>query len=154
MRPAGAATRGRVATAPAALAVVGADLRVALLARGAWPQVLAASIVVVLGHALTFVLAVRITGGTAPAAELWPVAMVVLAAMLVPLNVGGWGPREGVAAGLFAAAGWGAEQGVAAATAFGVLSLIATLPGLVVLLAGPVRRAVGRRPAGAVHPVG
>lgn len=149
---------GPLAAVSRAIAVVGADLRVAVLARSVWPQVLTASVVVVLGHALTFVLAVRITGGTAPAAHLWPVAMVVLAAMLVPLNVGGWGPREGVAAGLFAAAGWGAAQGVAAATAFGVLSLIATLPGLVVLLAGPLRRtvarAVGRRAAGAVHPVG
>ena len=149
---------GPVAAALAAVAVAGADLRVALLARSAWPQVLAASVIVVLGHALTFVLAIRITGGTAPVAQLWPVAMVVLAAMLLPVNVGGWGPREGVAAGLFAAAGWGAAQGVAAATAFGVLSLIATLPGLVVLLAGPVRRVFGRRVFGrraaeAVHPV-
>lgn len=149
---AGGPHRAPVAAALAAVAVAGADLRVALLARTAWPQVLAASVVVVLGHALTFVLAIRITGGTAPVAELWPVAMVVLAAMLLPVNVGGWGPREGVAAGLFAAAGWGAAQGVAAATAFGVLSLIATLPGLVVLLARPVRRGFGRRPAGAVHP--
>ena len=45
--------------------------------------------------------------------------MLVLLAMVVPLNVGGWGPREGVAAWAFAAAGWGAAQGVAAATAYG-----------------------------------
>lgn len=132
----------------AAIAV--ADARAALLARKAWPQVLTASVVVVLGHALTFIIAARITGVTAPAAQLFPVAMLVLAAMVLPLNIGGWGPREGVAAALFAAAGWGAAQGVAAATAFGVLALIATLPGLVVLLARPL----GRLGTGAVRPVG
>lgn len=132
----------------AAIAV--ADVRAALLARSAWPQVLLASAIVVLGHALTFVIAARITGVTASPVQLFPVAMLVLAAMLLPLNVGGWGPREGVAAALFGAAGWGAAPGVAAATAFGVLALIATLPGLVVLLTQPV----GRLPTGEVRPVG
>ena len=106
--------------------------------------------IVVLGHALTFVVAARITGVSATPAQLFPVAMLVLAAMLLPLNVGGWGLREGAAAGLFAAAGWGAAQGVAAATAFGVLALLATVPGLVVLLA----RLLGRLRAREVHPVG
>ncbi|WP_395729555.1 YbhN family protein [Nakamurella sp.] len=132
----------------AALAV--AEVRSALLARAAWPQVLAASVVVALGHALTFVIAARSAGVTASPGQLFPVAMLVLAAMLLPLNVGGWGPREGVAAGLFAAAGWGAAPGVAAATAFGVLALVATLPGIVVLLARPL----GRPVAGEVRPVG
>jgi len=121
------------------------EARAALLVRSAWPQVLIASLIVVLGHAVTFVVAARITGVAAAPAELLPVAMVVLAAMLVPMNVGGWGPRESVAAGLFAAAGWGAAQGVAAATAFGLLALIATLPGLVVLAA----RSLVRVPAAA-----
>ena len=48
----------------------------------------------------------------------------------------GWGPREGAAAWIFAAAGWGAGAGAAAATAFGVLALVATLPGAAVLLLG------------------
>lgn len=127
-----------------------ADVRAAVLARTAWPQVLVASLVVVSGHALTFVIAARITGVPAAPSQVFPVAMLVLAAMLLPLNVGGWGPREGVAAGLFAAAGWGAAQGVAAATAFGVLALVATLPGFVVLLARPL----GRPAAGEVSPGG
>ena len=36
-------------------------------------------------------------------ARLVPLALVVLLAGSVPLNVGGWGPREGVAAWVFAA---------------------------------------------------
>jgi hypothetical protein len=41
-----------------------------------------------------------------------------------------------VAAWAFAAAGLGAGQGAAVATAFGVMTLVGTLPGAVVLLAG------------------
>jgi hypothetical protein len=51
-----------------------------------------------------------------------------------------------VAAWVFGAAGLGAEQGVAAATAYGGLALVATLPGAVVLAAG-LRRGSAVRPA-------
>lgn len=126
---------------------VATDLRAGVLARGAWPRILLASIVVALGPAVVFVLAAHLVGVPAAPLELVPVAMVVLAAMLVPVNVGGWGPRESVAAAVFAAAGWGAGTGVAAATAFGALALIATTPGLLVLLTrsvtGPAARTRG-----------
>jgi len=118
-------------------ATVVADLRTGVLARSAWPQIVLASVVVALGHAVTFVIAARLVGVPASPPELIPVAMVVLAAMLVPVNVGGWGPRESAAAAVFGAAGWGGAAGVATATAFGVLTLIATLPGVVVLLSRP-----------------
>jgi hypothetical protein len=62
-----------------------------------------------------------------------PLAMLVLLAMTVPTNIGGWGPREGVAACLFAAAGLGAAQGLAVAAVYGVLGLVASLPGAAVL---------------------
>jgi hypothetical protein len=66
--------------------------------------------------------------------------MLSLLAMAVPTNIGGWGPREGVAAWLFAAAGLGADQGVATATVFGVMVLVASLPGAVVLVVAWWRR--------------
>jgi uncharacterized membrane protein YbhN (UPF0104 family) len=111
---------------------------------------------VVCGHALTFLLAARATGATASLTQLLPVAVLVLLAMVVPLNIGGWGPREGMAAWAFAAAGMGAAQGVAAATLYGVLAMAATLPGLAVLVEGVVRHRNGQvelRPAGPVDPV-
>ena len=49
--------------------------------------------------------------------------------MGIPLNVAGWGPREGVAAWAFAAAGLGAAQGVSTAVVYGVMALVASLPG-------------------------
>lgn len=139
--------------------VVAADLRTGVLAREAWPRILLASVVVAVGPAVLFVIAARLVGVPAGALELVPVAMVVLAAMLVPINVGGWGPRESVAAEVFGAAGWGAGTGVAAATAFGALTLIATTPGLVVLLARPLSRStlarsIRTRSAGRTREVG
>jgi hypothetical protein len=50
------------------------------------------------------------------------------------VNVAGWGPREGVAAWAFAAAGLGAGHGVATAVVYGMMVLVAGLPGAAVLL--------------------
>ena len=68
---------------------------------------------VVAGHVATFLIAARTAGSTASPAQLVPLALLVLLAMAVPANVGGWGPREGVAAWAFGAAGLGAAAGVA-----------------------------------------
>jgi hypothetical protein len=59
------------------------------------------------------------------------------------LGIGGWGPREGVAAWAFAAAGLGAANGVTAATLYAVLMLAAVTPGAGLLLKDAVRRRRG-----------
>jgi glycosyltransferase 2 family protein len=61
-------------------------------------------------------------------------------------SVAGWGPREGVAAWAFGAAGLGAGQGVATAVVYGVMVLVASLPGAAVLLVGWFRHR-NRQPA-------
>jgi hypothetical protein len=106
---------------------VGRDLRDGLLARRAWPAIAVASALVVAGQAVTFLIAARTAGATAPPSEMLPLALLVLLAAALP-NVGGWGPREGVTAWAFAAAGLGASRGVA------------SLPGAAVLVADWVRR--------------
>ena len=118
-----------------------ADIRDGLLAQRAWPWILLASIVVVAGHTATFIIAARTAGSTASVGDLLPLALLVLLAMAIPLNVGGWGPREGVAAWAFAGAGMGAAQGVSAAVVYGIMALVATLPGAVVLVLAWLRRA-------------
>ena len=125
---------------PAVLLAGGREPR-ALLAAGTWPGVVLASIVAVVLHVVTFLVAARTVGVSAPTVELVPLALVVLVAMGIPANVAGWGPREGVAAWAFAAAGLGAQQGLATAVVYGVMAFVAALPGLVVLLA---RREPGR----------
>jgi hypothetical protein len=119
---------------------VARDLREALLARRAWPAIALASALVVAGHAATFLIAARSAGVTAPTSEILPLALLVLQGAALP-NVGGWGPREGVAAWAFAAAGLGASLGVATAVAYGVMVFVASLPGAVVLVAAWVRAA-------------
>ena len=115
------------------------DVRAGLLARRAWPVVALASALVVAGHALTFLIAARTAGVTAPASELLALALLVLLGAALP-NIGGWGPREGVTAWAFAAAGLGASLGVTTAVVYGVMVAFATLPGAAVLAADSLYR--------------
>jgi uncharacterized membrane protein YbhN (UPF0104 family) len=138
----GAARRGRPRLARTAQAVSD-DLRHGLLARQVWPQLTLASLLVVAGHTATFVIAARVAGCTAPLGELVALLMVVQTAVVIPLGIGGWGPREGVAAWAFAAAGLGAATGVTIATLYAVLMLAAVSPGAGLLLADAVRRRRG-----------
>jgi uncharacterized membrane protein YbhN (UPF0104 family) len=134
----GAARRGRSRLARAARAV-SEDLR-CVLAPEAWPQFVLASVLVVAGHTATFVIAARVAGCTAPLGELVALLLVVQTATVLPLGIGGWGPREGVAAWAFAAAGLGAATGVTVTTLYAVLMLVAVSPGAGLLLGDSVRR--------------
>lgn len=118
---------------------VGRDLREALLARRAWPGIVLASALVVGGHAITFLIAARTAGVTAAPSQMLPIALLVMLAMVLP-SAAGWGPREGVTAWAFGAAGLGAQRGVVTAVVYGVIVLVATLPGAAVLVVAWFRR--------------
>jgi hypothetical protein len=119
------------------------------MATHAWPVIFLASALVVAGHAGVFLLAATATADGSPTSirELLPLAMLVLLAMSVPVSLGGWGPREGVAAWAFAITGLGAVRGVETATMYGILSLAAVLPGAVVLVLSRRPRTPSRTPA-------
>jgi hypothetical protein len=138
-----AARRGRSRLARTARAV-SCDLRRGLLARNVWPRAALASVLVVAGHTATFVIAARVAGCTAPLGELVALLMVVQTAVLIPLSIGGWGPREGAAAWVFAAAGLGAATGVTVSILYAVLMLAAVAPGAGLLLGDAVRRRHGQ----------
>ena len=127
------------AIAPFAALALAAAAGAALVARlrpaawRAWPAIALASVLVVAGHAATFVIAARSAGATAPPVEMLPLALLVIQGAAVP-GIGGWGPREGVAAWAFAAAGLGASLGVTTAVVYGVMVFVASLPGAVVLV--------------------
>jgi len=144
MRPRG----GRSRWARLQEAVAG-DIRDGLLTRRALPAIVLTSAVVVIGHALTFLIAARTAGTSAPASRMLPLALLAMMGMALP-GVAGWGPREGAMAWVFGAAGLGAGQGVATAVVYGVMVLVASLPGAVVLVAVWLRRA---RPAGRHEPL-
>jgi glycosyltransferase 2 family protein len=127
---------------------IAGDVREALLARRAWPAITIASALAVSGYAMTFLIAARTAGATAPLSELMPLALLAMLAMVLP-SIAGWGPREGATAWAFAAAGLGAAQGVATAVAYGVMVLVASLPGALVLMTSLVPRAAVARADGA-----
>jgi hypothetical protein len=93
-----------------------------------------ASVGILAGHVAMFVLAARTAGVEVPVGTLIQPALVALLAMSLPLNLAGWGPREGATAWAFASANLGAGRGVTVAVLYGVFALIASLPGAVVLL--------------------
>jgi uncharacterized membrane protein YbhN (UPF0104 family) len=115
------------------------DIRDALLARRAWLGIALASSLVVGGHAITFLIAARTAGITAPPAQMLPIGLLVMMAMVLP-SAAGWGPREGVAAWAFGAAGLGAQQGVTTAVVYGVMVFVSCLPGAAVLVVAWFRR--------------
>jgi uncharacterized membrane protein YbhN (UPF0104 family) len=127
LRPGGRSAWARVRD------TVVADVRGALLARGGRIGIALASALIVAGHALTFLIAARAAGTTAPLSRMLPIALLAMMAMTLP-NVAGWGPREGVTAWAFAAAGLGAGAGVTTSVVYGVMAIVAALPGAAVLL--------------------
>ncbi len=127
------------------LRLVAADLR-SLGTGPASVGIVLASLLAVVGHTATFVLAARAVGVRTPVVDLLPLALVVLVMSALPLNLAGWGPREGAAAWVFAAAGLGAASGLATAVAFGAIALVGTLPGAALLLAGRVHRGRSAQP--------
>ena len=121
------------------LGAVGDDLRV--LAR---PPVLArvavASCVSSAAHVAVVLVAMASVGVHASAGLRVAIALAVLVGSAVPLNVAGFGPREGVTAGVFALAGLGSAPGLTVSVVFGVLSAVATAPGVLVVLRDAVVR--------------
>src|SRR3954471_9262187 len=87
--------RGLVRRGPARLGRVlsgtFAEIRQALLQPTTWPAVLLTSLVVVGALLGMFLLAARAAGVRGPPQHLLPLALVVLLAAAVPLNIAGWG---------------------------------------------------------------
>ncbi|HEY2642331.1 MAG TPA: lysylphosphatidylglycerol synthase transmembrane domain-containing protein [Galbitalea sp.] len=119
------------------------ELRAGLGSVRASAQVGIASVVVVGCHVGILAIATAAVGTDVAALALLPLALVILLGASIPLNIGGWGPREGVAGWAFAVAGFGASAGVAASTLFGVLAFISVAPGAIitVVLAARQRKA-------------
>lgn len=114
-----------------ALAAVFADARAVL---DIWPPIVVLSVTALAGHLTLFVVAARLVGATAPLGTLVPLLLLALLVMVLPVNVGGWGPREAVLAVAFGAAGLGSAQGLTVSVVYGVLTFVACLPGAATLL--------------------
>ncbi len=134
-----AVAAGLAASSPAvrrALRTTWADARAGLLSRSALPRVVFSSAATLLGHLAMFFVAARVAGSTASVGQLVPLFVLALLVMAIPVNVGGWGPREAFLAVAFGTAGLGAAQGLTTAVVYGVLAMVAGLPGVLVLFRG------------------
>lgn len=109
------------------------DLRRALLEGVALPIQLSTSAAVVASYIAVFVMAGRAVQLDTPGLLLATLAGPVLMSMLVPVTIAGWGLREVAAAALWSAAGLTAADGVAVSVSYGLLVLVSSLPGAVVL---------------------
>ena len=114
-----------------AVAAVVADARSVL---ELWPAIVVLSVTALAGHLALFVVAARLVGATAPLTTLLPLLLLALLVMVLPVNIGGWGPREAVLAVTFGAAGLGSAQGLTVSVVYGVLTFVACLPGAATLL--------------------
>jgi glycosyltransferase 2 family protein len=132
---------GRSAKVRRALATTWADARVGLLSRHALPRVALLSAAILAGHIALFLVSARAAGSEASPAQLVPLIVLALLVMGLPVNIGGWGPREAFLAVAFGAAGLGAAQGLTTGVVYGVLAMVAGLPGVLVLFRGRVSRA-------------
>jgi len=101
----------------------------------AFPVQVATSLVIVASYVVVYLFAARAVGVDTSTAVLLPLAPLVLVTMLLPISVAGWGVREGAAAALWSSMGLTPTDGVAISVAYGLLVLISSLPGALVLLA-------------------
>lgn len=135
--------RGPVARAAAGFL---AALRRAVLARGVWPRQMGLSIAILACNLGSFAFCAAATGSDLGFVAAVTILPLILTAMMIPLSVGGWGLREGAAAALWPVLAAPAEAGIAASIAFGLVILVASLPGVWVLLSRRRPRAAQQGP--------
>ena len=116
------------------------------------PRTALLSAAAIAGHVTLFVVAARVAGVAAPLTQLVPLMVLALVVMSVPLNVGGWGPRDGFTALAFGATGLGSAAGLTTAVVYGVLALAASLPGVVTLFLRGTRETIAPEPRAALPP--
>ena len=138
------AFRQRARSGP--LATLWRDVHTALLSRDTLPAQLLSSTLVVGTYLATYVVAARALGVSTPLWTLLPLVAPVLLSMLVPATVAGWGVREATAAALWGAVGLTPVDGVAISAAYGILVLLSSLPGALVLLSSGRDRRGDRLP--------
>ena len=107
--------------------------RRALLAPDAIAIQLGSALLVVASYIGVFLIAARAVGIQTPLASLLPLVAPVLMTMLVPVTVAGWGVREAAAAALWSLVGLTPEDGAAISVTYGLLVLVSSAPGLLML---------------------
>jgi uncharacterized membrane protein YbhN (UPF0104 family) len=111
-----------------------ADARRALLSREALPAQLATALLVVASYIAVFLVSAKALGTDVRLTTLLPLTAPVLMTMLVPVTVAGWGIREAAAAALWGLTGLAPEEGAAVSVTYGLLVLVSSFPGALLLI--------------------
>ncbi|UTT62140.1 lysylphosphatidylglycerol synthase transmembrane domain-containing protein [Microcella humidisoli] len=110
---------------------------VALVGRRSLPPQLALSAGTTACILLAFWFCTIAVGLSLPFGAIVTLVPLILLTMLVPITISGWGLREGAAAALLPLAGATASASLAASVVFGLVGLVAVLPGLLGVWARP-----------------
>jgi uncharacterized membrane protein YbhN (UPF0104 family) len=110
------------------------DARQALLAPDAVATQLGSALVVVASYIAVFLIAALAVDTPTPLTSMLPLVAPVLMTMLIPVTIAGWGVREAAAAALWGLVGLTPEDGATISVAYGLLVLVASAPGLIILI--------------------
>lgn len=130
------------------LAALWQALARSLGAPGALPLQVGLSVGTTLCNLAAFAFCARAVGVELDLPAIAALVPLILLAMLIPISIAGWGLREGAAAALLPLAGATASGALAASVAFGLVFVVAVLPGLALL--SPTPKGEGCRTAGDV----
>jgi glycosyltransferase 2 family protein len=133
--------RGPFPALRSAVREFGADARRALLPAKVLLIQAGTATLVMGANLVLYITAARMLGAETPLATLLPLIAPVLLVMMLPISIAGWGVREGAAAVLWGLSGLEVAEGVAIAVAYGLLFLLAALPGVLPLLRVTLGRA-------------
>ncbi|MBX9470395.1 lysylphosphatidylglycerol synthase transmembrane domain-containing protein [Microcella sp.] len=122
---------------------------IALVGRRLWLPQLALSAGTTASILTAFAFSALAIGLSLPFGAIVALVPLVLLTMLIPITISGWGLREGAAAALLPLAGATASESLAASVLFGLLGLVAVLPGAAfVWMSARSRREPARVPNG------
>jgi uncharacterized membrane protein YbhN (UPF0104 family) len=110
------------------------DAREALLRRRTLPAQVALGLLVTGGCVAMFYCAAQAVDAHLSVFHALALVPATLFAMSMPISIGGWGLREASAVALWTMAGLPADAALASSILYGVLTLLACLPGAVVLV--------------------
>ena len=109
------------------------DVRLALLSRRTWLAQLGLGLLVTATCVAAFYCAARAVDATLSLFHLLALVPAALLSMTIPISIGGWGVREASTVALWTMAGLLPAEALASSILYGVLALLASLPGAVVL---------------------
>ena len=126
---------GALARLPAAVgrgaARLWTALHLGLAARRVLPWQILFSIVTTVCNLAAFWFCAQAVGVDLALAATAALVPLILFTMLIPITISGWGLREGAAAALLPLTGASASQGLATSVAFGLVFILAVLPGAI-----------------------